>query len=142
MGRVIQGKPIVSGEATGEALVSRKALSFWGGYDHSTGEITDRRHPLSGERAAYKILAIPSSRGSSTTTAVLLEAVRAGTAPLAIITTVPDTFFALASIVAHELYEHRIPIVQIAPEEFTTLRSGDHLRVTIEGEIVVDGAEP
>jgi predicted aconitase with swiveling domain len=141
MGSMIRGKPLVHGEATGEALVSDKALSFWGGYDHNSGEITDRRHPLSGVNAAEKILAIPASRGSSTTTAVLLEAVRAGTAPSAIITTVPDTFFALASIVAHELYERCLPIVQIAAEDFMTLRSGDRLRIAEDGTITVDGAE-
>ena len=127
------------GEAEGEALVSDKALSFWGGYDHSSGEITDRRHPLSGTTAARKILALPSSRGSSTTTAVLLEAVRSGTAPAAIVTIVPDTFFALASIVAYELYERRIPIVQVAANDFASLRSGDHLSVSEDGKITLGG---
>jgi predicted aconitase with swiveling domain len=137
---MIVGKPLVPGQAAGEALVSNESLSFWGGFDHSTGEITDRRHPLSGIKAVEKVLAIPSSRGSSTTTAVLLEAVRAGTAPSAIITTSPDTFFALASIVAQELYERRIPIVQVSAEDFKTLKSGDHLIITEDGAIAVERA--
>ena len=98
--RVIAGRAIVAGEAEGEALVTHDALSFWGGYDFHTGEIIDRHHPLAGVRAAGRILAVPFSKGSSTTTAVLLEAVRAGTAPAAILTTGVDAFFALASIVA------------------------------------------
>ena len=48
MERVMQGEPIVAGAAQGEALVSDEPLSFWGGYDYHTGEIIDRRHPLSG----------------------------------------------------------------------------------------------
>ena len=83
----LHGKPFISGSAKGIALVSREPLSFWGGYDWKTGEIIDRRHPLSGEIAQGRILVIPFTRGSSTTTAVLLEAIRAGTAPTAIITT-------------------------------------------------------
>ena len=79
--RVIAGRAIVAGEAAGEALVTRDALSFWGGYDFHTGEIIDQHHPLAGVRAGGRILAVPFSKGSSTTTAVLLEAVRAGTAP-------------------------------------------------------------
>ena len=75
---MIQGRPIVPGWAKGKALVANEPLSFWGGYDHQTGEITDRRHPLSGAIAAGRILVVPFSRGSSTTTAVLLEAIRAG----------------------------------------------------------------
>ncbi|GAB4530857.1 MAG: DUF126 domain-containing protein [Anaerolineae bacterium] len=135
MGRVIQGKPVVRGSARGEALVSDEPLSFWGGYDHHTGEITDRRHPLSGAVASGRVLAVPFSRGSSTTTAVLLEAVRAGTAPAAILTTGVDTFFALASIVADEMYAQPIPIIALAPEDFASLRTGDQLEISEDGTI-------
>ena len=110
----IEGRVLVPGEAQGEALVSREPLSFWGGYDQNTGEIIDRRHPLSGVVAAGRILVIPSSRGSSTTTAVLLEAIRLGTAPAALLTTTADTFLTLASIVADEcFYDLDGPIVRI-----------------------------
>ncbi len=101
----LRGRALIPGSARGAALVSREPLSFWGGYDWKTGEIIDRRHDLSGVIAKDRILAIPFSRGSSTTTAVLLEAIRAGTAPAAIITTGTDFFFALASVVADELYQ-------------------------------------
>jgi len=71
--RVIAGRSIVEGAAEGEALVTTEALSFWGGYDFHTGEIIDKHHPLAGVRAAGRILVVPFSKGSSTTTAVLLE---------------------------------------------------------------------
>ena len=86
MGRLIQGRVLVAGEVGGEALVGREPLSFWGGYDQLSGEIIDRRHSLVGEMAAGKILAVPFTKGSSTTTAVLLEAVRQGNGPAAVIT--------------------------------------------------------
>ena len=135
MGRLMRGKPIVPGEGEGAALVSSEPLSFWGGYDHRTGEIIDRRHPLSGEIAAGRVLAVPFTRGSSTTTAVLLEAVKSRTAPSAILTTVVDTFFALASVVADELYGRPIPVVVLSPEDFATLKTGERLRVTREGVV-------
>src|SRR6188474_987944 len=94
----LQGRAILRGEARGRALVSSEPLSFWGGYDWKTGEIIDRRHSLSGSIAKDRVLAVPFTRGSSTTTAVLLEAIRARTAPAAIITTGADFFFALASV--------------------------------------------
>ncbi|MBI3762557.1 MAG: DUF126 domain-containing protein [Chloroflexi bacterium] len=131
----MQGKPIVPGRAEGEALVSAEPLSFWGGYDFHTGEIIDRRHPLSGRIAAGRILAVPFTRGSSTTTAVLLEAVRAGTAPAAIITIGVDSFFALASIVADEMYAKPIPLVALALEDFATLRTGERLVVEEDGRV-------
>jgi hypothetical protein len=135
MGRVMRGKPIVPGEGEGEALVSSEPLSFWGGYDHHTGEIIDRRHPLSGANAAGRVLAVPFTRGSSTTTAVLLEAVKSRTAPAAILTTEGDTFFALASIVADELYGRPIPVIALSPEDFATLKTGERLRLTCEGVV-------
>ena len=135
---IIRGNPIISGSAKGIALVSREPLSFWGGYDWKTGEIIDRRHPLSGEIAKDKILAIPFTRGSSTTTAVLLESVRAQTAPAAIIATAADFFFALASVVADEMYSKPIPLVAISESDFARLKTGD--RIEIEGgDVVVFG---
>jgi predicted aconitase with swiveling domain len=134
---VIYGRVIVAGEGAGEALVSQEPLSFWGGYDHRTGEIIDRRHPLSGQVAAGRVLAVPFTRGSSTTTAVLLEAVRAGTAPAAILTTGDDTFLALASIVAEELYDQALPVVALALPDFARLRMGQRLRVLEDGRVLV-----
>jgi predicted aconitase with swiveling domain len=133
--RVIAGRAIVAGEAEGEALVTDAALSFWGGYDFHTGEIIDKHHPLAGVRAAGRILAVPFSKGSSTTTAVLLEAVRAGTAPAAIVTTGPDPFFALASIVADVMYGKSFPVVSLEPADFARLRTGERLQIDAAGII-------
>ena len=132
---MIAGRPIVAGEAEGEALVTADALSFWGGYDFHTGEIIDKHHPLAGVRAAGRILAVPFSKGSSTTTAVLLEAVRAGTAPAAILTTGVDSFFALASIVADVMYAKSFPVIALEPGDFARLRTGDRLAVERDGTI-------
>jgi predicted aconitase with swiveling domain len=133
---ILTGKPIIPGTAKGIALVSHEPLSFWGGYDWKTGEITDRRHPLTGEIAKDRVLAIPFTRGSSTTTAVLLEAIRAKTAPAAIVTTATDFFFALASVVAEEMYAMRIPLVALSESDFAKLQTGDQIEID-SGTIVV-----
>ena len=133
----ISGKPVIAGPAKGLALVSNEPLSFWGGYDWKSGEITDRRHPLSGSNAKGKVLAIPFTRGSSTTTAVLLEAIRAGTAPRAIITTSTDLFFALACIVADELYARQLTLVAISESDFSRLKSGDQIEIDVLGNVTV-----
>ena len=132
---MINGRVVVAGQADGEALVTAEALSFWGGYDFQTGAIIDRHHPLNGVRAAGRVLAVPFSKGSSTTTAVLLEAVRAGTAPAAILTTGVDSFFALASIVADVMYGKSFPVIALEAEDFSRLRSGDRLAVERDGTI-------
>lgn len=134
---MIRGRAIVAGVARGEALVTTEPLSFWGGFDFNTGEIIDRHHPLAGVRAAGRILAVPYSKGSSTTTAVLLEAVRAGTAPAAILTTGVDTFFALAAVVALEMYGKSFPVIALQPEDFQRLRTGDVVAVDASGTIAI-----
>jgi predicted aconitase with swiveling domain len=131
------GKSVIPGTASGIALVSKEPLSFWGGYDWKSGEITDRRHPLSGENAKGKILVVPFTRGSSTTTAVLLEAIREGTAPIAIITTASDFFFALASVIADELYEKSFPLIALSDSDFSQLRTGDQIEILNNGKMII-----
>lgn len=138
MGNVIHGKAVIPGQARGIALVSGEPLSFWGGYDWQTGEITDRRHPLSGQIAAGRVLCLPFTRGSSTTTAVLLEAIRNETAPAAILTTTSDFFFALASVVADELYTRPVPLIALESDDFAQLRTGDKVVVKKDGSVLIN----
>jgi hypothetical protein len=141
MSTIIQGRIVIPGQAAGRALVANEPLSFWGGYDYHTGEIIDRRHPLSGQIAAGRILCLPFTRGSSTTTAVLLEAIKAGTAPAAILTTGVDTFFALASIVADAMYSRPVPLLALSADDFAQLHSGDLLTVDQDGLITQSTSE-
>ena len=136
-----QGTVIIRGQVFGAVLVSPEPLSFWGGYDWRTGEIIDRRHTLSGSNAKDKILVIPFTRGSSTTTAVLLEAIRARTAPAAIITTDTDFFFALASVVAEELYGLPLPLVALTASDFAKLHTDDEIHILEDGKVIVHRTE-
>ena len=138
MARIIEGKALVAGEANGALLVTDEPLSFWGGYDQWTGEIIDRRHPLSGQNAKGKILVVPASRGSSTTTAVLLEAIRNGNAPAAIVVSCVDRFFALASIVADEMYGRPIPIIALSEEDFASLKTGEQVEIFNNGQVAIE----
>lgn len=137
---IVQGRAVVAGAAQGDLLVSGEALSLWGGYDARSGEIIDRRHPLSGQVASGKILALPASRGSSTTTAVLLEALRNGSAPAALITRGVDSFFALASLVAEELYGSGLPVVALTAEDFHKLPLAGKAVIDMDGTIEIEGA--
>lgn len=135
--KTIKAQIVIPGKAQGEVLVSGEPLSFWGGYDQHTGEIIDRRHPLSGQFAAGKILALPFSKGSSTTTAILLEALHAGKAPAAILTIGTDSFFALATIVANELYNISIPIMALEIIDFKKIKNGQVLDIQEDGTIKI-----
>ncbi len=59
---------------------------------------------------------MPSGRGSSSSSYVLAEAIRAGTAPAAIILREPDGIIALGAIVARELYGAAPPVVVLSAD--------------------------
>ena len=132
---------VAPGEASGEILKSSEPLSFWGGYNAATGEIVDRRHPLSGQNAAGRVLVVPFTKGSSTTSAILLEAVRNGTAPAAIVSRGRDAFLSLASIVSDEMYQKPIPILAASSEDFDRLRSGQTLTIDADGAVTITDNE-
>lgn len=134
MGNLI-GRLVVAGEAAGVALVAREPLSFWGGLDPTTGEVIDRQHDLSGQVVTARVLVLPYSRGSSTASTVLLEAIRAGTAPAAIISSSPDPMLALGAIVADELYGRTVPVVALAEADYAAVRTGDRLAVHADGTV-------
>jgi predicted aconitase with swiveling domain len=119
-------RTLVAGTAEGPALVLDEPLSLWGGLDPETGNIVDTRHPQRGANMTGRVLVLPSGRGSSSSSSVLAEAIRAGTAPAAIVLGEADPILPLGAIVARELYGSSLPIVVVPDPPF---RSGEMLKV-------------
>ena len=115
-----EARTLVAGTAEGRALVLDEPLSFWGGTDPATGDIVDARHPQHGANVAGRILVMPSGRGSSSSSSVLAEAIRAGTAPAAIVLGEADPILALGAIVARELFGTTIPVIVTAGSALRT----------------------
>jgi predicted aconitase with swiveling domain len=134
----MQGRAVVAGRATGEAVVSAQPISLWGGLDAKTGEVIDRRHDCSGRIVTGRVFVFPWGKGSSTGSAILLESIRLGTAPAAIINCATDPIAALGSIIADELYNRPVPIVVLGEEDFRSIRDKDHLTVTPDGVVTVE----
>jgi predicted aconitase with swiveling domain len=137
MERTLIGRPIVPGSAKGTALVSKEPISFWGGVCPWTGEVIDRRHELSGYNVTGKVFVFPTGRGSSTSSAALIQSIKAGVAPAAIINTKVDPMLALGSIVSDELYHRAVPIVILKQEDFVSIKQNDHLAVKPDGKVLV-----
>jgi predicted aconitase with swiveling domain len=92
-----------SGEVSGVVLALTAPISFWGGVDPRTGDVIDARHPERGSCVAGTVLALPGTIGSSSASAVLLELVHAGKAPVAILMAEPDAILLLGLVVAREM---------------------------------------
>ena len=124
-----EGRTLVAGHASGLALVLEEPLSFWGGIDPATGALIDTHHPQQGASVTGRILIMPSGRGSSSSSYVLAEAIRAGTAPAAIVLREPDGIVALGAIVARELYGTLFPVVVLGGDAYGSLGDGDAIVV-------------
>ncbi|MCI0579450.1 MAG: DUF126 domain-containing protein [Chloroflexi bacterium] len=136
--KILHARVLVPGFGRGQALVLPEPLSLWGGLEPQTGEIIDQRHPRAGEVVTGRVLVLPAGRGSSSASSILLEAVRVGTAPAAIITAEPDAILALGAVVARELYGQAPPVVTLAPADYALLVEGQMVTVTAGGEVQVE----
>jgi predicted aconitase with swiveling domain len=132
-------RALTPGVARGPALVLDEPLSFWGGLDPVTGTLIDSHHPQVGQMLAGVVLSMPSGRGSSSSSYVFAEAIRAGTAPAAVVLGEADAIVALGAIVAAELYGIEVPVVVAPGAGFAT---GDIVTVRSAGgddvSLVVD----
>lgn len=121
----------------GIALVLTDGLSLWGGMDPATGILIDVHHPQRGANLAGRVVVMPSARGSSSSASVLAEAVRAGTAPLAIVLGEPDLILAIGSAAAEELYRVIVPVVVLPAEELAAIRDGATVRIGQKGLTII-----
>ena len=117
------------GVITGRALVLTEPLSLWGGMDPASGELIDAHHPQRGANLAGRVVVMPAARGSSSSASVLAEAVRAGTAPAAILVGQPDLIVAIGSAVADELYGQNVPVVVLSSEELAAITDGEEIAI-------------
>jgi len=132
---VIEGRVLAAGEAGGRALVLEEPLSFWGGLDPLTGRIIDHRHPQQGEDVRGRILVLRAGRGSSSSSTVLAEAIRLGTSPAGILLAGEDAIVVVGALVAADLYDVRVPVVQVDPARLATIRTGDIVQIDATGVI-------
>jgi hypothetical protein len=129
----MSGRLIAPGRARAPALVLDEPLSLWGGLDPATGRVIELRHPQHGATVSGRVLVLPAARGSSSSASVLAEAVRAGTAPAAIVLGEPDLILALGAAVAEELYGVQIPILVLPANDLAAIRDGATVDIGSEG---------
>jgi len=124
-----EARTLVPGSAEADAVVLEAPLSLWGGMDPATGRIVDRHHPQYGRSLRGAVVVMPGGRGSSSSSSVLAEAIRTGTAPAAFVLQDPDPILAVGSIVAAELYGRVVPVVVAPAAGYGAIRPGDRVSV-------------
>ncbi len=127
----MKAKPVTSGVAEGEAIVSHMAISFTGGMDPDTGVIREPGHDLEGRSIAGKILVFPTGKGSTTGSWQFYAAFKRGNAPKGIININAEGVVAVSAIISG------IPMVHNPEKDlFEIIQSGDFVRVDADKGII------
>jgi predicted aconitase with swiveling domain len=128
---VLRGRKVVGGCAEGEALVTKDAISAWGGINPMTGVIIDTRHELVGQSFKGKVLVFPGAKGSSGWSTRFHIARLAGAAPIALIFNEMSTKIALGAVVTHAP-----AVTDLDQDPLQVIATGDWVRVDADNGIV------
>jgi predicted aconitase with swiveling domain len=120
---------LTEGVGSGPALLLDAPISFWGGIDPLSGAIIDVHHPQTGTILAGTVTVLPAIRGSNAGGTVLLECIRQGTSPLAIVLQESNQILSIGSIIGKEIYGISVPIVVLPSGIARSIRNGDHVTV-------------
>ena len=131
---VLKGRGLNRGIAKGEALVT-KPINFFGAYmqgilSGKLSKIEDTKHELFGKSLEGKILVFPFSIGSLAGGVSLLEAIKKGVGPKAIVNSKTDGVLLAGPVFARVFYGIEVPVVDsLDKDPFNTIRNGDYLTV-------------
>lgn len=123
----LTAKILFPGRAEGPLLRLTEPLGFWGGVDPDSGDIINVRHPQYRRNIGGTVLAIPMLIGSSSSSAVLLELIRNGHAPKAIILGAADAILIVGCLVGRELGYTGPPVLQVDRTLIADLPAGGYL---------------
>ena len=137
MTSILAKRMVVSGMADGDVVVLEEPLSFWGGFDSSTGLVIDVHHPQHGASLAGAIVVMASGRGSSSASSVIAEAARVGTSPAALIVMASDEILSTGAIVADELYGRPLPIAEVDAAAFAACVSASRISIAADGNLTL-----
>jgi predicted aconitase with swiveling domain len=122
----LKGRAIKPGRSSGEALVSRDPIGFFGGVDPETGVVLEPEHDLQGRCISGKVLVFPRGKGSTVGSYTLYRLSQNGRAPVGIINSESEAIVAVGAIIAE------IPTVDLI--DISSIATGD--MVSIEDDTV------
>lgn len=135
---VLKGRKIVTGKASGEAVVTQEAISFNGGVDNMTGIVTEPGHEIEGVNIAGKVLVFKTGKGSTGGSYKIYDMVSRGTAPVAFVQVSPEGVTTIGAIIGE------IPAVaQFDQDPTLAICDGDFVEVDADaGTVVVTMRNP
>jgi predicted aconitase with swiveling domain len=132
---LIRAEPLLAGRARGPLLRLVQPLSFWGGVDAGSGMIVDPDSDAYGQTVGGTVLALAATRGSSSSSAVLLELAYRRLAPAALLMAEPDAILLVGAIVGREMGWPAPAVLRLDATAQAALPAGALLEIDAEGEI-------
>jgi len=142
-----QGRPILTGTISGEALVSRSGFNAYACFfnslqdDVSYAECTDSGNKdLFGKRLDGRIICLPNTIGSTSAGAVWQRVARLGIAPLAMLFSLPIDSMAAGGLIVADIWAEKriITIDQLGKEFLDNVVEGDHVSVQVDGTVIIN----
>jgi len=131
--RRFRGRGVVGGVVAGRAVVSHEPIVWSHGVDPSSGMIVDVRVPIRGQSIKDLIFVYPHGKGSTTSSTWMLEAIRRGNGPRAIINRETEMIVATGAVLGELLYQKQTPVVdQLDADPLVVIETGDW--VTVDGD--------
>ena len=130
---------LVEGAATGPLLILEEPLSFWGGVDLTTGKLTDVTHPQNGCSLSGHLMIAERTKGSTAGPGALLELIRNGNGPAAILMYEPDPAPIAAAMAAELIGLAPLPVALISRRDRAALRQ--EYAADPAQEFVIDSSE-
>lgn len=132
---MIRARLLTEGAAEGPVLSLDEPLSFWGAFEPRSGVILDVHHPQRGSCVKDTVLVMTETRGSGSAPGAIAEAIRLGTAPVAIILAEADINLAVGAEVAATLYGRRCVVACVTIDELGRLRGARRIAIAADGVV-------
>ena len=133
----MKARLLTEGVAEGPVLSLDEPLSFWGAFEPRSGVILDVHHPQRGACVKDTVLVMTETRGSGSAPGAIAEAIRLGTAPVAIILAEADINLAVGAEVAATLYGRRCVVACVTAEELERLRGAKRIAIAEDGVVTL-----
>ena len=127
---ILQGRRIMPGVASGEALVTKMGISFYGGIDPETGCVVEPGHELEGKCVAGRVLVFPTGKGSTVGSYTLYRLMKAGLAPVAVVNAECETITAVGCIISDIPCVDKVQIDQLVTGQ-SLMVDGDNGKVEV-----------
>lgn len=146
MKKTFKGRPVIAGNMSGEAVVSRAGVNILASFqkDLLAKKAVVRSHDqnnaeLLGKALTGKILCLPRTIGSTTGGMILQKAIAEGLGPKAFLFAEPIDSLAAAGVILAKVWNgtDAITVDSLGPEFLAAVQDADAIEIRDDGTVVI-----